>query len=279
MDPSQFTHAGDRVFIVKCLNADGTGYDGFVWPKSGLVENKHWSRKADCESGGLFGWPWGLGIGDGKDPNAIHPWLVFSAKPGNVIALGGKCKAVPGEDGDLPTVIYYGDMAGAMRFTMAGRVAYVQSQASGSASSTGFRGSASSTGFSGSASSTGASGSASSTGDIGSASSTGYSGSASSTGDMGSASSTGYRGSASSTGVRGVASICGEFGTIHIGENAIGCSTSNRLYWQAIPGAQLLCKWSEDGKKYKHRTLDAKKLKLSGTVKIEFGKVVKEFNV
>ena len=68
------------VLIVKCLSVAGTGHGGFQWPKSGPVVNHHWSRQPDCASGGLFGWPWGMGIGDGKAPNATCPWLVFRAR-------------------------------------------------------------------------------------------------------------------------------------------------------------------------------------------------------
>ena len=146
-DPHNWTNGGDRVLLVKCLNRDGTSFGGFAWPKSGPVSPKIWARDEYCNSGGLFGWPWGLAIGEGRNPDACSPWLVFSAKPENVILLeGGKCKAVPGENGDLPEVVYYGDMAGAMYLTSHGRVALIQSRSSGSASATGYRGSASATG-------------------------------------------------------------------------------------------------------------------------------------
>jgi hypothetical protein len=220
--PCQHTDKDGYVLIVKCLNRDGTSHNGFVWPKAGPVENKHWSREPNCESGGLFGWPFGLGIGDGKDADACAPWLVFRAKPENVIEIGAKCKAVPGDNGDLPEVVYYGNMGGAMALTMGERVKYITDRSRGSASATGDRGSASATGdsgsasatgYRGSASATGYRGSASATGDRGGASATGYSGSASATGDRGSASATGDSGSASATGDRGSASATGYSGS------------------------------------------------------------------
>jgi hypothetical protein len=210
--PHQHVDKDGYVLLVKCLNRDGTSYDGFIWPKAGPVEPLKWSRTPDCDSGGLFGWPWGIGLA-GRDPDACASWIVFRAKPENVIDLTGKAKAVPGENKDLPEVVYYGTQSGAMAFTMSGRMEFVTSNASGSASQTGYRGSASQTGDRGSACQTGDSGSASQTGDRGSASQTGDSGSASQTGDSGSASQTGDRGSASQTGDRGSASQTGDRGS------------------------------------------------------------------
>src|ERR1039457_7081655 len=199
--PCEWTDKDGYVLLVKCLNRDGTSHNGFVWPKAGPVKPDKWSRVADCVSGGLFGWPWGTAISDGRIADACAPWLVFPAKPGNVIDLSGKAKAVPGEDGELPEVVYWGDQAGSMSFTMFGRVQMVIAGASGSASATGERGSASATGWRGSASATGWSGSASATGWSGSASATGWSGSASATGWRGSASAIGEDGCAVSVGI------------------------------------------------------------------------------
>ena len=229
MKPHEYTHTGDRVLIVKCLNRDGTGYGGFKWPKQGPVENKHWSREPNCESGGLFGWPWGIGISDGKDPDALAPWLVFSAKPENVIGeieKGQKCKAVPGKDGDLPVVVYYGTQSGAMAFTMTGRCGWIEKASGGSASQTG------------------------------------------------------YGGSASQTGDRGIAAITGENATIEIGKNAIGASTANRFTWIVRKGANLFCQWSKDGKKFnfKHFNSATMRVKDGTHLKIQFGKIVKEFS-
>jgi|GEM_PF-3804908 len=184
----QWTDEKGRVLIVKCLNKDGTSHNGFMWPKSGKVAIPKNSTKNDCESGGLFGWAWGIGVGDGKDPNACSPWLVFAAKPEHVIVVedGPKVKAcVSSEDAEVE-VVYYGDMATAMYITSQQRVAWVMHNSDGKASATGEMGSASATGWSGSASATGESGSASATGWSGSASATGWSGSASATGWSGS---------------------------------------------------------------------------------------------
>jgi len=174
----QWVNASGVVEMVKCVNPDMTSYQEFKWPKAGPVKPDKWSREADCDSGGLFGWPLGLFISAGKDPMASGVWLVFTAKPENVIDLGGKVKVVPGVDGDCANVVYCGTQAGAMAFTMKERLSFIEARSRGSASATGDSGSASATGYRGSASATG---------DSGSASATGYRGSASATGDSGSA--------------------------------------------------------------------------------------------
>ena len=161
----QWTHTGDRVLIVKCVNNDGTSHNGFKWPLTvgATVKPDYCSRKPDCGSGGLFGWPWGMFIGDGKDPNALSTWIVFSVKPGNVTGNidGAKCKAVVDDNdpNECAKVEYVGTQAGAMQFTIMGRIAWIQERASGSSSATGDSGSSSATGYRGSSSATGDSGS------------------------------------------------------------------------------------------------------------------------
>lgn len=41
---------------------------------------------------GLHGWPWGLSMGDGRDPQWDGQWIVFGADPATVISLSGKVK-------------------------------------------------------------------------------------------------------------------------------------------------------------------------------------------
>ena len=145
----QWTHYGDKVLLVKCLNRDGTAYNGFIWPKEGPVDPGKCGREATCNSGGLFGWPWGLHIGDGRNPDACATWIVFAANPENVIGeIDGdrKAKAVPGEGGELPEVIYYGNQAGAMALTQPGRIAWIIGNSIKGASASGERGSASASG-------------------------------------------------------------------------------------------------------------------------------------
>ena len=160
----QWTYDGEHVLLVKAVDPDGTSYGGFVWPESGPVNPGTWSREPTCGSGGLFGWPWGFHLNEGKVRKATDRWIVFRARPEDVIWIGEKAKAVPSEDGVLPEVVYCGTLAGAMKFTMGGRVAWVEANSEGEASATGDGGSASSTGLEGSASATGDRGSASATG-------------------------------------------------------------------------------------------------------------------
>jgi hypothetical protein len=255
----KWTHAGDRVLLVKCVAKGGLGYGNFAWPKSGPVSCPRAAAdrdgaarvtgngKADCESGGLFGWAWAVNLGGGKEPDYRGDWIVFAARPEDVIELGDKHKSVGPCD-----VVYYGDALGALIFTLPGRIAWVEHNSEGSASATGERGSASATGGSGSASATGWRGSASATGVRGSASATGVRGSASATGESGSASATGWSGSASATGERGsasatgesgVAALTGEYGTIEVGANGLGAVTAESWNWRVRKGAVVAWRW------------------------------------
>ena len=284
----QWTHDDGRVLLVKCVARGGRSYGGFQWPRFGIVDPGPCSLEPTCESGGLFGWPWGVNLGGGREPDHRGDWIVFAADPALVVDLGDKCKvAGPAE------VLYYGAVLGALIYTLPGRVGWVQQNADGSASSTGWSGSASSTGESGSASSTGWrssasstgargsasstgwrssasstgesgsasstgwSGSASSTGESGSASSTGWRSSASSTGARGSASSTGWRSSASSTGERGIAALAGNFGSIEVGPTALGAVTAQQWTWVVHPGAVVACRWADGAGAWHSRLLEA----------------------
>src|SRR3990167_3993076 len=207
IDIHQWTHTGDDVLIVKCVGAGGVTYGDFVWPLTVGAEviAPDWRADAEC-GGGLHGWPWGLSIGDGKEPDwSAPPWLVFAAKPTDVVDLGGKVKARCGR------VVYVGDWQGATNHVLSGQIAWVlQRTANAAKRSKGERGAASATGERGAASATGWSGAASATGERGAASATGESGAASATGWRGAASATGWSGAASATGWSGAASATGE---------------------------------------------------------------------
>ena len=159
----QWTDADGYVLLVKCVDNDLTSFGGFQWPESGPVDPGKCSRDATCESGGLFGWPWGAGVGDGKDPGG--KWIVFRAKPENVVFVGPqKCKAVPGDDGELPEVVYCGGMARAIAMVVPGRIAWIMASTE-SRIATGDRSQAASTGYLSQAASTGDLSQAASTGD------------------------------------------------------------------------------------------------------------------
>jgi hypothetical protein len=89
-----------KVRILTCVKADGSALNvnGFRWPESGPVGAPDWDPQPICpkdgKGGGLFGWAWGVGIGDGVDSDAnIHfadvtRWLVVEADPAEVVPVG-----------------------------------------------------------------------------------------------------------------------------------------------------------------------------------------------
>lgn len=121
----RWTHDGDEVLFVKCVEADLSSHNGFKWPVSGEVEAPDWDAAPQCGNG-LHGWPWGIGVGIGKEPSP-HA-LVFAAPPDSVVEIEpGKCK-VP-----RARVVYVGTLAECMRVTMPGRIAWIEHNAEGSA--------------------------------------------------------------------------------------------------------------------------------------------------
>ncbi len=254
-----WTNGGDRVLLVKCVNMDMTGHNGFKWPEAGPVKPETWSRDANCASGGLFGWPWGIGLGEGKEilPDSKGRWLVFAVWPDNVIEISGKSKAVPGNDGVLPEVVFCGTMADVMKYTSTGRIAWIEHWSSGAASNSGDSGAASNSGDRGAASNSGYRGAASNSGSSGAASNSGDSGAASNSGDRGAASNSGYRGAASNSGSsgaasnsgsRGIACSTGEYSTIETSATGLAAITANIAYWRVRKGAVLVQRWAEENK-------------------------------
>ena len=240
---------GDRVLLVKCVQKGGRSHKGFQWPKSGVVRPEYSSREPTCESGGLFGWPWGLNLGGGKDPDYHGDWIVFAAKPENVIDLGDKAKVV-----DEAEVVYYGDWAGALAYTQEGRLAWIQQRAQ-----------ASDKDDYEAANATENYGAASVTGHYGTASATGYRGAASATGQQSCASATGDYGAASATGNKSIAALTGELGTIEVGPNSLGAVTANVWYWRLRKGAVVICRWLEKGV-WKDKVLRTNRLGKDGDV-------------
>ena len=162
----QWTYTGDKVLLVKCVDRGGKSHNGFQWPKSGTVTTPNFAPDNECETGGLFGWAWGLNIGGGKEPNYSGDWIVFAAPPESVFDIGGeKAKAGPSAE-----VVYYGTWFGALELTREGRAAwfdqYLAAKISRAATehATGESGAASATGGSGAASATGGRGIAAITG-------------------------------------------------------------------------------------------------------------------
>ena len=149
----QWTHDGAEVLIIKCVNSDGSSSRGFTWPLTvgAEVHPATWGADATCDSGGLFGWPWGFGLGDGKEPDWAGKWIVFGAKPEDVVSLGVKCKA------KAAIVRFVGDWNGTMQFILKGQMALVAhvSSLSKETHATGYSSASGATGYSSASSATG----------------------------------------------------------------------------------------------------------------------------
>lgn len=127
MKPHQWTDGGENVLILKRINKkDRTSYGGFVWPISGTVEAPDFNSEQKC-GGGLHGWPWGIGLGEGSSFNfADDEWLILSAKPSDVIGeldRGWKCKAKKVE------IAYTGNYVGAFAMIRNGQCRLIEEMA------------------------------------------------------------------------------------------------------------------------------------------------------
>jgi len=147
--------------VLRFVTQDGKSYGGFQNPLSvgESVTAPDWNPSNKCV-GGIHGWPLGLGIGEGKEADWGALWQVYGAKPEDVVGElegGQKCKFRAG------ILRFSGPWYKATEYVLNAQILWVQYNASGSASATGWSGSASATGERGSASATGARGSASAT--------------------------------------------------------------------------------------------------------------------
>ncbi|MDD4888671.1 MAG: hypothetical protein PHU85_01980 [Phycisphaerae bacterium] len=128
MNFHEFTNADGEVLIVRRIPQNRTTYNDFVWPSGigAVVEVPDWNPSPVC-GGGLHGWPWGFGIGDGCDFDIIEDiWLVVGAKPEDVIGeidLGAKCKV------RRCTIRMEGDFLSAMQFVQDGFASCVTAMA------------------------------------------------------------------------------------------------------------------------------------------------------
>ena len=228
----QWTHDGSEVLLVKCVAPDGTSYGTFMWPLTvgAIVEAPDWTHDASC-GGGLHGWPWGLAVGDGKDPDWTAMWLVFGATPDHVVDLGGKGKAKIG------TIRYVGDWIGARTFVLAGQVAsicHAALTAINGAAATGERSSVAATGERSSVAATGWHSSAAATGEHSSAAATGERSSVAATGWRSSVAATGWHSSAAATGRCSSAAATGG----HSSAAATGpCSSAAATGWHSSAAA------------------------------------------
>ena len=220
----QWTNENGEVLILRFSDKNGKSYNGFQHPMTvgeSVVEPK-WNEAAVC-GGGIHGWPWGIGLGEGKECEWESLWQVYGAKPEEVVGEiegGQKCKFKTG------TLRFLGKWDEAMKFILSGQIKWVEqwagekhatgdrsaSSATGyrsASSATGYRSASSATGNSSASSATGDSSASSATGDSSASSATGYSSASSATGDRSASSATGYRSASSATGDRSASSATG----------------------------------------------------------------------
>lgn len=97
MNFHEFINSDGEVLILRRIPKSRTTCNNFKWPNGtgATVECPDWNDKAEC-GGGLHGWPWGFGLGEGCDYDIIDDiWLVIGVKPEDVVGElnnGAKCK-------------------------------------------------------------------------------------------------------------------------------------------------------------------------------------------
>jgi hypothetical protein len=226
VEPHNWTDGGDRVLILRRINADGTSYGGFNgWGEQSTINNvvacHDWSPRNKC-GGGLHGWPWGMGLGDGHDYSIIDDrWLVIAARPEDVVGElegGHKCKARE------VVKLYDGPFAGAWAMINGGRHRLIEAMAtqgtpdvasgdSSKAASSGNYSTAASSGDSSKAAASGNYSKAASSGDSSKAASSGNSSTAASSGNYSTAASSGNYSTAASSGNYSTAASSGNYST------------------------------------------------------------------
>jgi len=214
-EPHNWTDGGDRVLILRRINADGTSYNGFDgWGEpteiGKVVTCPDWEPQNKC-GGGLHGWPWGMGLGDGHEYSIIDDrWLVVAARPEDVVGElenGQKCKARE------VTKLYDGPFAGAWAMINGGRHRLIEAMSLQGTPGTaaGFSSKAASSGNYSKAASSGDSSKAASSGNYSTAASSGNYSTAASSGDYSTAASSGNYSTAASSGDYSTAASSGDY--------------------------------------------------------------------
>jgi hypothetical protein len=213
----QWVNSDGDVLVLRFSDKDGKSHEDFQHPMivGETVTAPDWKANQEC-GGGIHGWAWGIGIGDGKEPDWNNGlWQVYAVKPENIIGDiddGIKCKFHFG------TLVYLGGWYEASLAVLDGQKQWVEHFADGqgystgnrsASSATGNRSASSATGDSSASSATGDSSASSATGDRSASSATGDSSASSATGDRSASSATGYRSASSATGYRSASSATG----------------------------------------------------------------------
>ena len=142
----QWVNDDNEVLVLRFSERDGTSYNGFQHPMEvgKRVTAPDWRKDNEC-GGGIHGWAWGIGIGDGKTPDwSDGLWQVYGVKRSNIVGEidgGIKCKFKTG------ILRFVGDWHQAMLFILDGQKAWVEHFADGEERSTGDKSAASSTGY------------------------------------------------------------------------------------------------------------------------------------
>jgi hypothetical protein len=189
----------------------------FRWPEgiNVVVECDDWDSRPVC-GGGLHGWPWGMGLGEGADYDIIDDrWIILAAAPEDVagnLERGWKCKC------RMAIKLYDGPFAGAWAMINGGRHRLIEAMSKGmsdssKAASSGYSSKAASSGDYSTAASSGYSSTAASSGDSSKAASSGYSSTAASSGDSSKAASSGDSSKAASSGDSSKAASSGDYST------------------------------------------------------------------
>jgi hypothetical protein len=167
----EWTNGGDEVLVLRFSDKDGKAYGGFQHPLTigETVEAPDWNAQPVC-GGGIHGWAWGIGLGEGKEPQWNGAmWQVYAVKAADLVGLidgGCKCKFKTGR------LAFVGDWHGAMQFILPGQMNWAYQVSGGAASNSGDYGAASNSGSRGAASNSGDYGAASNSGSRGAASTT-----------------------------------------------------------------------------------------------------------
>jgi hypothetical protein len=155
--PHQWTNGGDEVLILRFSAKDGTSSasrlrDGNSVPEQPFqhptkvgesVTVDDWNAESIC-GGGIHGWPWGFGLGEGKDCVWDSLWQVYGVKPADVVGElenGQKCKFRSG------VLRFVGEWHSAMMFVLNGQIAWVHQASRGASSATGLASAAVATGL------------------------------------------------------------------------------------------------------------------------------------
>ena len=128
--PHQWTNKDGDVLILKRIKPNRKGYGEFIYPSGvgTVITAPDWNSEPKC-GGGIHGWPWGFGLGEGVDYDILNDiWLVLSEKPENVVGeleKGWKCKA------RAPRIVFEGTFTQVWGLVCAEQSAIIKQMASG----------------------------------------------------------------------------------------------------------------------------------------------------